>query len=368
MNESTWICELIREIADRIAAKLEISPELVRSTGCPTVRRFSITQRFTVDAPSFTECTSLIAKTRRFSSQSAFAEAVEEPRTQQLAKQEYEAHRKAFTIFSGHKSMSVPELFDLHKDLATIVMEVIPGESLARSVSSLRALTNYGSKQDLQARFSQAGDWLRTFHQEITEQEPAIWKRESFDRLIADHLETLQNAGISQRRFNEITNGFERRIAEVDNRTPLVFGTIHGDFKPAHVLFDGKQLAVIDFGTTRIEYGVADAGNFLADLACNAFGPRVVRRARLKQLVSAFSNAYHGKNPAEASVAVNLYCAMNLLRLWRKRRLRFPNGTSLRKLDKVIDLSRSRRLLNHSYVDRWFEQTIIGVLSSDTRY
>jgi len=363
MNESAWIDELIHEIGKRIAAKLDLSPELVHVTGAPVIRRFSITQRFTSNATSKAAPTTLIAKTRRYASKSAFEDAVKEPRTQRLAEQEYETHRKAFEIFSKHDSMSVPDLFDLQKDLATIVMEAIHGESLARSASNVRAAKKLYSKQDLRPPFFQAGVWLRTFHQEIAEQEPLKWKREAIDRIVANHLKALREDGINQRRFDDVTSRFDQRLAEIDNRTSQIFGIIHGDFKPAHVLLDEQQIVVIDFGTTRKEYGAADAGNFLADLACNAFGPRIIRRASLERFISEFSSAYNSNNSEGTGAIVRLYYAMNLLRLWRKRRQRFPNGTPLRKVDKFIDLSKSRGLLNRSYVDRWFEEAIMKVLT-----
>ena len=366
MIESDWISELIRDIGTRIASRLDIAPDLVHTTGPPVVRRFSITQRFSTDATAKHKAKSLLAKTRRYASTSTFIDALKDPRTLLLAKQEYETHQRAFEIFSKHQSMSVPKLFELQEDLATIVMEVTPGDPLARCMSRFRPVKNLFSKQDLNTTFAQAGAWLRTFHLEITDQEPKIWKREAFEPLMSDHLETLRKDGISQRKYDKVSNAFERRIADIDEKTSLVFGTIHGDFKPSHVFVDGTQMTVIDFGTTRKEYGAADAGNFLADLACGAFGPHVIRRARLVQLASTFSHAYIETNASEAGVAVDLYCAMNLLRLWRKRRQRFPNGTPLRKADKFIDLSRSRGLLNRSYVDRWFAQRISGVLSADT--
>ncbi len=361
MNETAWIKELIGEIGSRISDKLEISSELVRPCGNSTIRRFSITQKFIVDAKPKVDRKWLIAKTRRYASKSSFAVAVQEPRTQRLAEQEYETHGRALDIFSQQDSMSVPVLFDLQKDLATIVMEAVPGKSLSSTVSSSHVMNIMHSKQSLRKRFYSAGFWLRTFHEGMPEKEHLRWKRESLDGLVADHLSTMRKDGLSQRKFDNVTAIFDRRLAEVDGRTTQLIGKIHGDFKPAHVIVDNQQLVVIDFGTTRTEYGAADVGNFLADLACNAYGPRLIRRATLDQLASVFLAGYN--EPDGADSIDSLYCGANLLRLWRKRRQRFPNGTPLRKIDKAIDFSKSRGLINRAYVDRWFERTIASVLA-----
>jgi len=361
MNESAWISELTREIGNRIAVKLELSPEVVHTVGAPSIRRFSITQKYLIEVETNAHPVSLIAKTRRYASKSQFAESINESRTQRLVKREYETHCSASGIFSDHASMSVPELFDLQMDLATIVMETVQGESLAQAMSNLNAIKNLHPKKNLAVQFTRAGAWLRMFHEGIAEHEPVEWRREAVDAFVDRLLNTLRDDGIGQARFDRITGCFDQRLSESDRQSLQTFGVVHGDFKPAHVLLNQQKMVVIDFGTTRSEYGAADAGNFLADLACNAYGPRLVTSTRLKILAKGFLDGYNG--PAGINTLVDLYCGVNLLRLWCKRRQRFPNGTPLRKLDTIIDLSRCRRLLNRTYVDNWFERTIFNVLT-----
>lgn len=369
--EAAWVSghiESIRvTILDRIGTyfdELESNNRVeVVCTGQPVIRRFSVTQQYTIlrDGSRFRE---IIAKTMRYGSTMRFSDAVLDPLSRRSADNEFAVHKSAYELFAKiDNNLAVPRPIDSIDDRATIVMEnLVRGHSLSAAVSARYAYRRPYSQAVAIDGFGHAGRWLKTFHDQFQGNCLVPFSPGSSNAVLEKQANALLRDAVCAQQLNDLVSRVKKLQEEIAGHE-LSQGTLHGDFKPDHAIVQDKSLYVIDFGTSRQGTLATDIGSFLAGLQCVAFGPRVVGKRTLQEFETAFKLGYFGE-PAVPH-AVRLFTVLALMRFWKQRRKRFANGMLLRPCDQVIDTTGLRHLYNRHYVDKWFTRAILSHLGPD---
>ncbi|WP_164513266.1 aminoglycoside phosphotransferase family protein [Thiosocius teredinicola] len=198
----------------------------------------------------------------------------------------------------------------------TIFMEHVDGPDLRRLL-----LAGDDPKYDKDRSVEMAGQWLRAFHS-INVATPSPIDVDKKLRNVRRALDRVRVHYENDPRLNAVIRQFFAD-AEQLQELPVPTGIIHGDCKPANLLFGAERVAGIDFRDGARGPQVMDVAQFVNNLRLLGIHPLGIRHMRrTENWVRIFLQAYRQPPydfPEEALRWLRLH---HYLRHWSEERLR----------------------------------------------
>lgn len=220
------------------------------------------------------------------------------------AAEQYAAIEHLHTAFNAGDGYRTPRPFLLIPDKCVFIQEWIEGRSLKDLLFASRTTAD-----ELQVFTAKAALWLCRLHQTETLGSAPM----DFGRL----MDMVGDAGGGG---NPVVRRALRLLAETaptlaGGETPTVL--LHGDFKPANILFGDRETVAIDFTAKYRDANVGDLGHFLNCLALHTYEPRGLRLIRHRRaLETAFVSGYVAAGGSISVGHLRWYRLHHMIRVW----------------------------------------------------
>ena len=145
-----------------------------------------------------------------------------------------------------------------------LVMGIVRGKT-ARSLilPSGRFWASASSRQIAGHAAALAGCWLAHFHRWPSDGPAEVYDVAGRMEKATSRVEVLSRRGLPAKAAGRLLAALDEAIA---NEPPSVVATIHGDFKPANLMFAGDEVVGIDLEAHHRGHPLIDLGQFIAHL------------------------------------------------------------------------------------------------------
>jgi Ser/Thr protein kinase RdoA (MazF antagonist) len=237
----------------------------------------------------------------------------------------------------GH---SVPRALGVAPEMATIIIEKLPGENLESVLKrNAHLLSSRRAHHLLEQVMRDLGRWLRRFHRATGEglgQFDAGVYQADLKMLLA----TCVGSGVSGATARAVLTSVEHALGRA-GRPSIPVARSHGDFLPQNVLVDGEHVAVVDFASSRRGISVyGDLGSMLASLVMLGKYP-IYPSMSVLSLRDAFLDGYAEARHRELILLHGLQFAVRMLsEMVQGRRESFKRALRIWRAEvKVRDLA-----------------------------
>ncbi|MBI3966348.1 MAG: phosphotransferase [Chloroflexi bacterium] len=238
----------------------------------------------------------------------------------------YRAARPSAFAFRSTSCLRVAQPLGHHADTRTLLLEWLPGRSLADSIAEPHS--NVGSLTGVGAALA-----------ELHAQNPAGLRplTPGLQEILATIAPTI---GFVCPRVADRAEDLARRLASSLDDQPASGQPVHGDFYASQVLLCDGAVGILDLDEAACGDSAADIGQFIAHLERDALRG-TLDGARVGPLAEALLDGYRLQAPHLSPARVELYTAVGLFRLgphpFRHREPDWPNHTEA-ILDRVAAL------------------------------
>ena len=289
----------------------------------------------------------VIAKVRRDSRFGPYR-GPEVTRAPQLLRLEFEELSRAYQYFQDlNAGLGVVRPFDYLEEQNTVLIEKASGRDLGQ-------LLDQFDDASLLTTFTQCGQWLRAFHQNIHQESTRIWTKAEFEPRLMKRRQKLLEQGVPTARVD----GLLSVAADVPLGSKLhevPYSVLHGDYKLRHIWASGGTIQVLDFGNVHPGDCYVDVAYFLVELSVLRLGSPWFDSKKVNRYSRAFLDGYFTTEPPPL---VGFYVVEALLKKWA-RRLRSWSRTSMAsRFQACAKKAGVAPLVERGYIDRWFDARV----------
>lgn len=357
--KQTVSAEILRRVEQRVQ---QYYPELtarhdlrVELSKAPRRRRFTFIFELSLRNRSGVLLKSLIAKAYRITPKAG-------ARDQDIAhksRREFEFHQRVHAFFAEQgEEYSVVRPVDYFPDLLTLIVEKAEGADLGDLIQTARySLGGYFTrKTQLGKYFQRAGKWLALMHRAFATSEGAAFDHEHFERQINHYFERFKRAGgktkVAEPIRQQLLALCRRFIGEQVQQAHL-----HGDFKLRHIFVTEDRISPIDFGNELAGATYDDVARFLVEIKLLEYGFALpMRRDLMRYLQEQFLLGYFGA--AQWPPLLRFYYAVWLWAKWDRRLKKLATNRLVKKVDRLMQATGMKSLINQTYVNGWFKHEL----------
>lgn len=362
LDIETWKQNVSSEILSRMQQRLrQYYPELaqqdlqVSMLKSPRRRRFTVIFELGVRNRSGALLKSLIAKAYRITPKAG-------ARDQDIARKsqrEFAFHQQVYAFFAEQsEEYSVVRPVDYFPDLLTLLVEKAEGADLGELIQAARySLGGYFTrKAQLGKYFKRAGKWLALMHRGFATSEAARFDAKHFEQQVNHYFERYKRAGGKVQVAEPIRQNLLALRRQFTGAS-LPQAHLHGDFKLRHIFVTEDRITPIDFGNELSGATYDDIARFLVEIKLLEYGFALpMRRELMRYLQDQFLLGYFGS--AQWPPLLRYYYAVWLWAKWDRRLKKLTTNRLIKKVDRLIQVTGMKSLINQTYVNGWFKREL----------
>ena len=294
----------------------------------------------------------VIAKVRRDSRFGPYR-GPEVTRAPQLLRLEFEELSRAYQHFQDlNAGLGVVRPFDYLEELNTVLIEKASGRDLG-------LLLDQFDDASLVTAFTQCGQWLRAFHQDIHQESTRVWTKAEFEPRLIKRCQTLLGQGVPTARLDALLS-LAANVPLGSKLHEVPHSVLHGDYKLRHVWASGGSIQVLDFGNVHAGDCYVDVAYFLVELSVLRLGSPWFDSRKANRYSRAFLNGYFTTEPPPL---VGFYVVEALLKKWIRRLRSWSRTTMATRFQTCAKKVGVAPLVERVYIDRWFDARIREALA-----
>lgn len=345
------------EYYPELSARHELRTELTRA---PRARRFTVIFELSLRNRAGVLIKSLIAKAYRITPKAG----ARDQNIEHKSRREYAFHRQVYAFFAEHgEEYSVVRPVDYFPDLLTLIVEKAEGADLGDLIQTARySLGGYFTrKTQLGKYFQRAGKWLALLHRGFATSEGVAFDHEHFERQINHYFERFKRAGGK----TKVAEPIRQRLLELRRKfagMQVPQAHLHGDFKLRHIFVTEDRISPIDFGNELAGATYNDIARFLVEIKLLEYGFALpIRRDLMRYLQEQFLLGYFGTTQWPA--LLRYYYAVWLWAKWDRRLKKLATNRLIKKVDRLIQKTGMKSLINQTYVNGWFKRELLAEIA-----
>lgn len=363
MDIEQWKQTVSKEVLSRVQSGLqryypaltaqhELQVMLLRA---PRRRRFTVIFELGLRNRSGVLLKSLIAKAYRITPKAG-------ARDQDIARKsqrEFAFHQQVYAFFAKqNEEYSVVRPVDYFPDLLTLIVEKAEGADLGELIQTARySLGGYFTrKTQLGKYFQRAGAWLALMHRGFATSEAASFDAKHFEQQINHYFERFKRAGGKTKVAEPIRQKL-LALRHKFSKHALPQAHLHGDFKLRHVFVTEDHITPIDFGNELSGATYDDVARFLVEIKLLEYGFALpMRRDLMRYLQEQFLLGYFGR--VQWPALLRYYYAVWLWAKWDRRLKKLATNRLIKKVDRLMQVTGMKTLINQTYVNGWFKREL----------